>query len=78
MGYDWPLGSDAHDRFLKRLFKLREEIQEISLAEFTVGDLESLYRVTPRRPKNALDDPREEDLERLEKRVLEIKAKLTN
>lgn len=69
----FPKTAEAHDKRLDRLLKLREEIKDLPLSRFTVGDFEALYRLanigTIRIGMN------EQEIARLEKRVKEIKSK---
>lgn len=70
MGHYWremdPSGAAEHDRRIDRRIKLREKLKDMPLSSFTVGDLKALHRVM-----NTFKEAREEDFDRLEKKIQE-------
>lgn len=72
MGHTWremdPAGAAAHDRRMDRLLNLRKKLENMSLSEFTAGELKSLYRVMGV-GHDLLDDPNNEDMTRLEQKL---------
>jgi hypothetical protein len=68
----YPAEAAAHDRRIGRLLKLREKLEDMPLSDFTVGDLEAIYRVMR---MDVNKEAREEDLARLEKKVRVVKKR---
>lgn len=79
MGHTWremdPAGAEEQDRNLSRLRAIRDEIRDISLSEFTVGDLVPICRIMGIKNSEYAPLLFPSDLAHLEKRIQEIKQK---
>lgn len=68
----FPGQADELDRKWERIFKVRKSIERLSLSQFIVSDLGTLYRVMGLDTRH---DATNQDLEQLEERVRQIKSR---
>ena len=75
MGHTWreihPTEAEAHDKRVKRILALRKKLENMSLSEFTVDELKPLYKVMGM-GHDLLDHPSDEDMNRLEQKLLKL------
>ncbi len=80
MGHSWremdPVRADEHDRRMSRMSKLRDQLENVSLGEFMVSELEAVMRLfgLAQNSTGALM-PWEEHLKLLEEKVEKMKDK---
>ena len=75
MGHNWrdmdPVGAEREDKRIDRKLRLREELGDLKLSEFTVKELGALLRLHGLAPLLDQEEPDEDDLRLLEKKLEE-------
>ena len=80
MGHSWremdPAGAKAHDEYWDRVSKIREQIKDIPLSKFTVGELGAVMSLMGLSHHSHTSRPvTESNLELLEKKLKKPKKK---